>query len=248
MINKIDYNISQMFHKLYVWGGEIANTFMKGISFIAEAGILFLLIGFICVLFKHSRKIGATILLAVALGFLFTNLILKNAIGRARPFENMTSDYYKWWLDAGGTHESGYSFPSGHTTATTAFAVALFLTTNKRYSWPILFLPIAMACSRIYLMVHFFTDCVGGLVVGSLCATIAYIIVVLIYRSKVKFFVWAKELELFKAKKKASNDVDNIAQPASSKEECSDYIYVTETEEKASLGNSEDASETTQDK
>ena len=160
----------------------------------------------------------------------------------------MASDYYKWWLDAGATSEGGYSFPSGHTTATTAFAVALFLATNKRYSWPILFLPIAMACSRIYLMVHFFADCVGGLVVGSLCATIAYIIVVLIYRSKVKFFVWAKELELFKTKKKASNNVGNIEQPASSKEECSDYIYVTEAEEKASLGNSEDASETTQDK
>ena len=114
-----------------------------------------------------------------------TNLILKNSIARLRPFES-SDQYWLWWLDAGSVVESGYSFPSGHTTATMAFALATFLTVNKKYSWPILLFPIVMASSRMYLMVHYFSDCVGGIVVGCASAVIAYLIVKWIYKSKLK--------------------------------------------------------------
>ncbi|MBQ7880285.1 MAG: phosphatase PAP2 family protein [Clostridia bacterium] len=230
-IFKIDHQVAELFHKIYSIGGEFANFCMKGISYIAEAGILFLLVGLGLALFKRTRKIGGTILLAVALGFVFTNIILKNAIGRARPFENVSSDFYKWWLDAGANFESGHSFPSGHTTATTAFAVAIFLTTNKKYSWPILLLPIAMASSRIYLMVHYFTDCLGGLVVGAVVTIISYLIVKFIYASKFKFFVWLREFDLFRPKDtKASNPVANT-QSNNTTEKVEEFIYVPQSQE-----------------
>lgn len=201
-IYKIDYNIAKNFHKLYSIFGKFANATMEGVSLIAEVGILFLLIGLGLSIFKRTRKIGGTILLSVALGFLITNIVLKPIIERARPFSNISSDFYKWWLDAGAIKESGYSFPSGHTTATTAFSVAIFLTTNKKYSCYILLLPLLMASSRIYLMVHYFSDCVGGIVVGTVSALIAWIILKLIYSSKIKLFTWIREFDVFNVKKK----------------------------------------------
>lgn len=209
IINKLDYNVAKFFHNIHLWGGNFVDGLIKGISYLAEAGILFLLVGIILILFKKTRRIGGTILLSVAIGFLITNVILKPLINRARPFENIGSDFYKWWLSADAIFESGHSFPSGHTTATTAFSVAIFLTVNKKYSAYILLFPIAMAGSRIYLMVHYFSDCVGGLLVGTISAIIAYFIMKLIYSSKLKFFVWARELDIFKHKQTSSVNENN---------------------------------------
>ena len=232
-IFKIDHGVAKLFHELYLWGGDVANFIMKGISLIAEAGILFLLVGLGLALFKRTRKIGGTILCAVAIGFILTNVILKNVIERARPFENINSDFYRWWLGADAVNESGFSFPSGHTTATTAFAVAIFLTTNKKYSCWILILPILMASSRIYLMVHYFSDCVGGLVVGSISALLSYLIIKWIYKSNLKFFVWLRDFNLFKSKPKTIKpSTANTIKPI--EKETNAPVYITQAEENIS--------------
>lgn len=234
-IFKIDHYVAQLFHKLYLFGGNVANIIMEYISYLAEAGILFLLIGVGLALFKRTRKIGTTILVAVAIGFLLTNVILKNAVSRARPFKDFSSDFYKWWLDAGATYEGGYSFPSGHTTATTAFAIAIFLTTNKERSWWILLLPIFMAFSRIYLMVHYFTDCLGGLIVGSVAGIIAFIIIKLIYSSKAKFFVWVREFDIFHPKSitstKKEPPLKNEKEENKPADKFEDFVYIPMDEE-----------------
>ena len=232
-IFKIDHWFANLFHEFYLWGGDFATNFMKGISFLAEAGILFLLIGLGLALFKRTRKIGGAILCAVAIGFVLTNVILKNVIARPRPFESINGDFYKWWISTGAVSESGYSFPSGHTTATTAFAVAIFLTTNKKYSWPILTLPILMASSRIYLMVHYFSDCLGGLIVGAVSATLAYIIIKLIYKSNLKFFVWIKEFNIFKPKQKIKTKSPTHTEHTT-ENTSNDYVYITQVEENSS--------------
>ena len=247
-IFKIDHWVAKLFHELYLWGGDVANFIMEGISLLAEAGILFLLIGFGLALFKRTRKIGGTILCAVAIGFIFTNIVLKNVIERARPFENINSDFFKWWLGAGSVAESGFSFPSGHTTATTAFALAIFLTTNKKHNWWILTLPLLMASSRIYLMVHYFSDCIGGLIVGSISAVLAYLIIKLIYKSNIKFFVWLREFNLFKTKPKTSTP--SPIKENTDNNDSNTYIYTTQAEEntqnnasnQSSLDNNEDSS------
>jgi len=226
-IFKIDHYFAEFFHNIYMWGGDIATNIFKFISWFADTGIIFLLIGLTLILIKRTRKIGLTIFIAVCVGFLFTNIILKNVIARARPFEDISSDFYKWWLDVGSEFQESYSFPSGHTTATTAFSIAIFLTTNKERSWSILFLPILMASSRIYLMVHYFTDCLGGLLVGFASAGISYLLVKCIYKSKLKLFVRLREFTVFKS------DEDTATQQQSSQNynNKDNYIYSTQAEE-----------------
>ena len=89
----------------------------------------------------------------------------------------MTSEFYSLWKAAGSLKESGYSFPSGHTTAATAFGVSLFIALNKRYSWAFLLIPVLMGFTRVYFVVHYATDILGGLLVGGVSAAIAYYIV-----------------------------------------------------------------------
>ena len=207
-ITKTDYYFAELFHNLCVWGGKFTNVLMKLISYIGEYGALFLLIGLGLALFKRTRKIGGTIILSIAIGFVISNLILKNAIQRIRPFE-ASSQFKQWWECSNGKFESGYSFPSGHVTASMAFAVAVMLTTNKKRSWPVLFLPVIMASSRMYLMVHYFTDCLGGMAVGLVGGLIAYFILNWIYKSEIKLFVWIRQLNLFTSKSSESKSSKN---------------------------------------
>lgn len=251
-INKVDYFFAELFHKLYLWGGEFTNVVMKIISYIGEYGALFLLIGFGLALFKRTRKVGGTIILSIAIGFVVSNLLLKNIAQRVRPFQ-ASSQFELWWAGSNGKFESGYSFPSGHVTAAMAFSMAVMLTTNKKYNWPIMFLPLIMASSRIYLMVHYFSDCVGGMVVGLIGGVIAYLLLNWVYKSKIKLFVWIRNLELFKSKStktkvKPSNPPVRAEQPAVPE------IYVTQDEESEThtlikqMTNEVDEQENTNDK
>lgn len=247
MIKNLDHFIGKAFNNLHFWGGNFLDNVMKYISYIAEMGIVFLLIGLILCLFTKTRRLGGTIMLSIAIGFLFTNLILKPLIDRTRPFSNISSDFYKWWLDAGAVSESGASFPSGHTTAATAFALAIFLSTDKKRSWPILLLPLAMASSRIYLMVHYFTDCIGGIVAGSIAGVLAWFILKWIYQSELRFFVFLKELELFKPKKRKQKSKKPKQQPVV-KESNESFEYIPQAEEKLiAEKQAQESSETTQD-
>ena len=91
-----------------------------------------------------------------------------------------------------GQHmESDKSFPSGHTTAAFASMVPLFILGKKKISWLALVFAVMMGISRIYLGVHYASDVLGGIVVGSLAGLVGYIIAILLprcyYSYKLKF-------------------------------------------------------------
>ena len=66
--------------------------------------------------------------------------------------------------------QSDYSFPSGHTAASFAAAVILFLQLPKKYGIPALILAVLISFSRLYLGVHYPTDVLAGAVSGTLIA------------------------------------------------------------------------------
>ena len=180
--------------------GGFLTPLAKVVTFLGEYGILYFLIAIILALFKKTRKTAVCIFGAVCCGALITNVILKDAICRLRPFEE-NEVFYEFFKAVNVSNESGYSFPSGHTTAVTAFAVALFLTCNKKYSWLGFLGVILMGFSRVYLICHYPTDVIAGILVGFISALISYAITILIFNllnkyKKIRAFEFMLEFDV----------------------------------------------------
>ena len=124
----------------------------------------------LCVLlicFGKTRKTGVTAALSLLSGFLITNLLIKNAVARPRPFDTYTQ------IIPLITRPKDYSFPSGHTCA--SFAVALVCLRMLPGKWGILAVVLAgmIAFSRLYLGVHYPGDVLAGFLVALITSTVA---------------------------------------------------------------------------
>ena len=189
--------------------GGFLTPFLKFVSFFGEGGMCLLILAVILLLFKGSRRAGASMLLAIGVGALFTNVIIKNVVARPRPFY-ADGLYLEFWLDAGATTVSEYSFPSGHTTVAMTSMTALFLSTNKKKSWLAYIFVLFTAFSRVYLIVHYFTDIIGGLIIGGISGVIGYYLAKLIFnafeknkdKKACKFILESDIINLFKKGRK----------------------------------------------
>lgn len=195
VFKNIDLSVFRLMHDLALFAGENAGAeitsflthLMHVISFFAHDGLCMFALGVILMLFKRTRKMGLCVFLAVCCGGVITNLTLKPLVARMRPyanFEHLAGFVESWWVAVGEARKGEgvfSSFPSGHTTSATAAMVALFLSSkHKKYTWPVLLFPLLMGVSRIYLMVHYPSDVLAGLVAGTLGAVGAYFLTKLI--------------------------------------------------------------------
>lgn len=144
------------------------------LALLGKRGVIPILLGLALLCRQRTRRCGAGVLLALGFGALCTNVILKPLVARARPYDQVGTELYQWWLAAGGATESDLSFPSGHVTAAMAAMTAIFfLGGQHRHTWPAFLFAGAMAFSRMYLMVHYPTDVLAGLLVGLGAGTLA---------------------------------------------------------------------------
>lgn len=167
-----DQSVTMLVHRLYDVAGTFCSPFFEFISLLGKDGIFLVLLSLALMLFRPTRRFGTAMLFGVAIGALFTNLFLKVVIARPRPYADENSIFYQLWLVMGQHMESDKSFPSGHTTAAFSTMTALFFTGNKRYSWTAFIFAILMGISRIYLVVHFPSDVLGGVIVGFVAGCI----------------------------------------------------------------------------
>jgi len=172
MIEKIDSFVAKIVNYAYINTNGSITPFLKFITNLGKAGILYIIIVAILLIFKKTRKqgivIGVAVFISVALCY-----ILKYSVSRPRPYTLENSLYYKYWVQTGKTIESSFSFPSGHTTCASALAFALLFLTKKKYRYLYLIIPVVMAYTRIYFSVHYFTDCLTGLFIGLLGAFVS---------------------------------------------------------------------------
>ncbi len=185
-----DYSILYFMHRI----GEVTKykitAFWEFISFIGEAGIgllglaiILMALSFMPFIYKSSpekRKLlfwcGLTEFLAMGIGFLVSNKLIKVNVNRPRPYIDTEGIYRQWWSLVGAHLDGETSFPSGHTTAATGAMAPLFFYYKKRYSWTAFLFVILMGMSRMYLMMHYPTDIIGGFIVGFTAAATAYFI------------------------------------------------------------------------
>lgn len=138
---------------------DLMDFVMPKITFLGDAGLVWIVIGICLLISKKYRKLGIFVLVGLFIGLILGNGIVKNIVARPRPC---------WILDLWRPlvkMPQGYSFPSGHTQASFIAATILFLN-NKKMGIPALILASTIAFSRLYLVVHFPTDVLAGLIMG----------------------------------------------------------------------------------
>ena len=106
--------------------------------------------------------------MAMVLGLLVTNVTIKPLVERARPWTVLP-------IVPLVTEKDPNSFPSGHTCAAFAAAMA-WVRTLPRERDRIYAVAVAglMGLSRLYVGVHYPTDVLVGAVIGALCAWVAW--------------------------------------------------------------------------
>lgn len=147
---------------------EALNNFFKIITQFGSALVL-IIITILCVIFIRDKKYKILVpanLVTIAI----INIVLKNFFLRPRPNELRLIE------------ETGYSFPSGHAMASTAFYGLIIYIVHEKVENKILrnticimlgLLILLISVSRIYVGVHYTSDVIAGT-----CFSIAYLILI----------------------------------------------------------------------
>lgn len=150
----------------------VLDMLMPIITLLGDAGIFWIAVAVLFIFTKKYRKIGIGMMFALMMGLVICNIWLKPTIARIRPYDFQLQFFAKEIpLLAGGMHD--FSFPSGHTIASFEAAVVILLG-NKKLGIPAMILACLIAFSRLYLYVHYPTDVIVSVILGSILALIGW--------------------------------------------------------------------------
>lgn len=144
---------------------EVLDSFFLGISsLIGSYGQLFLILGFLLMIPRNTRKTGMAVIIAFLGVLLFGQLLLKHLVNRPRPCQIDTA------FALLVTRPTSASFPSTHSSWAFGAATAVFLKYRKFGAALFIFASI-VAFSRMYLFLHFPTDVLFGIIMGIILGT-----------------------------------------------------------------------------
>ena len=139
---------------------------------LGNAGLLWIAACVLLLLFPSTRRAGLAGGAALVCSLLLTNMLIKPLVERTRPWLVIRE------LVPLVTERDPHSFPSGHTSAAFAAAVAWAHTLPRRWMKVTgLVLAALMGLSRLYVGVHFPSDVLCGMLAGILCGTIGALVV-----------------------------------------------------------------------
>ena len=140
---------------------------MPFVTTLGDLGMIWIILAVLMIGKADYRKTGVTVLVTLVFTTIMGEGILKHIVKRKRPFIGKEN---KELLIK---EPSSFSFPSGHTSSSFAVAV-VFLRSNSNISTIIVLIALAIAFSRMYLKVHYPSDIVGGMILGTICGGIIF--------------------------------------------------------------------------
>jgi len=148
----------------------ILDHIMVGATYSGSLGAIWILLAIFFILTKKYRLCGITMIISLIMCFLVGNVLLKNIIARSRPC----------WIDSSVAllikNPTDYSFPSGHTLASFASAMTIFLYHKKEGIIALIWASL-IGFSRLYLFVHYPTDVLGSILLGIAISIIVTLMV-----------------------------------------------------------------------
>lgn len=140
---------------------------MRLISRLGDAGIGWIVLGLALLAFARTRRRGAAMLVSLASEYVICDLVIKKLVLRPRPYLLISQ------LELLVAQESSTSFPSGHSASSFACAYMLTRMFGRPGAWA--YLPAALiALSRIYVGVHYPSDVVAGMLLGTVIGVVFY--------------------------------------------------------------------------
>jgi undecaprenyl-diphosphatase len=165
------------------WNTPFLDEIMWTISErITWAPLYFLLIylGFKSLGWKKALLFVACAILAVGLTDFISSGLIKNWVARYRPSHHLllTDVLHFYTMENGEQYKGGmYGFVSSH--AGNFFAIAWMAGWVLKPYYPrvlatLLGVSVVVSFSRIYLGVHYLSDIIGGMVIGTIVAVLVY--------------------------------------------------------------------------
>ena len=145
------------------------DKFMPFITKFGDHGTFWMIVAALLFLFPKTRKTGLGMAFAMVIGLVVCNMTLKPLVARIRPYDLQAELGVTIQLLCGPQHD--FSFPSGHTIASFEAAVVL-LKNSKKMGIPAMILAVLISFSRMYLYVHYPTDVLASIILGTLFALI----------------------------------------------------------------------------
>jgi len=143
------------------------DVLMPLVTKLGNFGAIWIFLALCLLISVNYRKAGIALCCALALTAIICNGILKPFIARIRPCDvNMA---VKLLIP----RPTDFSFPSGHTAMAFATVSTLFFCHRKLWI-PSLVLAALIAFSRLYLYVHYPSDILAGMLLGSLLGFLGY--------------------------------------------------------------------------
>ena len=150
----------------------VLDAVMPVITVLGDAGIFWIAVAVLFIFTKKYRKIGIGMMIALMMGLVVCNICLKPMIARIRPYD-FQEEYLGVVVNLLIEKQHDFAFPSGHTIASFEAAVVILLG-NKKLGIPAMILACLIAFSRLYLYVHYPTDVIVSIVLGTILALIGW--------------------------------------------------------------------------
>ncbi len=149
---------------------ELLTPVMKLITHLGDKGLFWIIIAIVMLFFKKTRPLGIMAGIALVFSVLINNVLIKPNVGRIRPYEVV--DGLRLLIEK----QDDPSFPSGHSGASFAAAVVFLVKGPKKIGIPAIIMAALIAFSRLYVGVHYPTDVICGIITGTFCAIISFMI------------------------------------------------------------------------